>query len=62
MVYEAETYEREFVEVPTYAGAQFLSDVGGAAGLVLGVSVATVVGLIDCIILNIAKLVIKIFF
>jgi len=27
---------------------QFLSDVGGAAGLVLGVSLATLVGFLDC--------------
>ena len=36
------------LEVPDYKVAQFLSDAGGAAGLFLGISVATVIGCFDC--------------
>lgn len=31
---------------------QFLSDVGGAAGLVLGLSLTTILGMFDCLILS----------
>ena len=34
-------------ETPEYGMENFLSDVGGTAGLILGMSFATVIGLID---------------
>ena len=35
---------------------QFLSDVGGAAGLVLGMSLTTILGIFDCFILSVASM------
>ena len=34
-------------ETPEYGSENFMSDVGGTAGLILGMSFATIVGLID---------------
>ena len=48
VVYLAEVNEVTHLEVAQYTIEQFLSDVGGAAGLVLGVSLATLVGFLDC--------------
>ena len=36
---------------------QFLSDVGGAAGLVLGMSLATIIGVADCLIVSIYRII-----
>ena len=35
--------------------ARFLSDIGGAAGLVLGMSIASILGFIDCLIIYLFK-------
>ena len=35
------------LETPEYGSENFMSDVGGTAGLILGMSFATIVGLID---------------
>ena len=37
----------EYLETPDYGKENFMSDVGGTAGLILGISFATIVGLID---------------
>ena len=38
-----------YYERPDYDKARFLSDIGGAAGLILGMSIASILGFIDCI-------------
>ena len=48
VVYLPEVNKVTHLEVAEYTIEQFLSDVGGAAGLVLGVSLATLVGFLDC--------------
>ena len=49
VVYLAEVNEITHLEVAQYSIEQFLSDVGGAAGLFMGMSMATVLGTFDCI-------------
>ena len=49
VVYLAEVNEVTHLEVAQYTVEQFLSDVGGAAGLFMGMSLATVLGTFDCI-------------
>ena len=49
VVYLAEVNEITHLEVAQYSIEQFLSDVGGAAGLFMGMSLATVLGTFDCI-------------
>lgn len=39
----------KYEEFPDYPKAQFLSDIGGAAGLCLGMSFASLIGIIDCL-------------
>lgn len=51
----ADTREIVNKEVPDYDLNQLLSDIGGAAGLFLGISVGTIVGLIDCAIVAVAR-------
>ncbi|CBY40809.1 unnamed protein product, partial [Oikopleura dioica] len=46
VVYLAEVRGTVHEEVPDYGSEQFLSDVGGAAGLVLGMSLTSVIGLL----------------
>ena len=48
-VYLAEVNEITHLEVAQYSIEQFLSDVGGAAGLFMGMSLATVLGTFDCV-------------
>jgi len=38
-----------YYERPDYDKARFLSDIGGAAGLILGMSIASILGFIDCL-------------
>mgnify|MGYP000242819937 CR=1 FL=1 len=40
---------QKYEEFPDYPKAQFLSDIGGAAGLCLGMSFASLIGIIDCL-------------
>ena len=47
-----EVEEVMFVETPEYTLENYLSDVGGAAGLILGMSAATIVGFIEHILLH----------
>ena len=49
VVYLAEVNEVTHLEVAQYTIEQFLSDVGGAAGLFIGMSLATVLGACDFI-------------
>ena len=49
IVYLAEVNEITHLEVAQYSIEQFLSDVGGAAGLFMGMSLATVLGTFDCV-------------
>lgn len=49
VVYLAEVNEVTHLEVAQYTIEQFLSDVGGAAGLFMGLSFATVLGTCDFI-------------
>ena len=49
VVYLAEVNEVTHLEVAQYTVEQFLSDVGGAAGLFMGMSLATVLGTFDCV-------------
>ena len=51
VVYLAEVNEVTHLEVAQYTIEQFLSDVGGAAGLFMGMSLATVLGTCDFIFL-----------
>ena len=53
VVYLAEVNEVTHLEVAQYTIEQFLSDVGGAAGLFMGMSLATVLGTCDFIFLMI---------
>ena len=45
-----ESKEFQHREEPDYALSQYLSDVGGAMGLVLGASLVSVLELFDCLI------------
>lgn len=54
VVYTGESYHMTHIiftcidsETPEYGSENFMSDVGGTAGLILGMSFATIVGLID---------------
>ena len=53
VVYLPEVNEVTHLEVAEYTIEQFLSDVGGAAGLFIGMSLATVLGTCDFIFLMI---------
>ena len=57
----ADTREIVNKEVADYDLNMLLSDIGGAAGLFLGISVGTIVGLIDCAILAGVKLIRRLF-
>ena len=57
----ADTREIVNMEVPDYDLNMLLSDIGGAAGLFLGISVGTIVGLIDCAVLAGVKLIRRLF-
>ena len=52
VLYMTEVEEVMFVETPEYTLENYLSDVGGAAGLILGMSAATIVGFIEHILLH----------
>ena len=47
-----EVEEVMFEETPEYTLENYLSDVGGAAGLILGMSAATIVGFIEHVLLH----------
>ena len=55
VLYMTEVDEVVYTETPEYGIDSFLSDVGGTAGLILGMSFATVIGLIDIVLQHIAK-------
>ena len=50
-----------YYEKPDYDRARFLSDIGGAAGLILGMSIASILGFIDCILIYFLQFISKIF-
>ena len=50
VIYMTEVEEVCYTEVAEYGIENFLSDVGGTAGLILGMSFATVIGLVDIMI------------
>lgn len=50
VIYMTEVEEVCYTEVAEYGIENFLSDVGGTAGLILGMSFATVIGLVDILI------------
>ena len=62
VVYLAEVNEVTHLEVAQYTIEQFLSDVGGAAGLFMGMSLATVLGTCDFIFLMVYESVQKTLF
>jgi len=62
VVYLAEVNEVTHLEVAQYTIEQFLSDVGGAAGLFMGMSLATVLGTCDFIFLMIFESIQKAYF
>ena len=49
MIYLVEDGDRYSVEMPEYTVTQLWSDIGGAAGLMLGISFATLIGVVDCL-------------
>ena len=49
MIYLVEDGDRYLVEMPEYTVTQLWSDIGGAAGLMLGISFATLIGVVDCL-------------
>lgn len=55
LAYMQEVREVTNLEVPDYISSQYLSDTGGAAGLFLGMSVATILGALDCCICYVVK-------
>ena len=55
VLYMTEVDEVVYTQTPEYGLDLLLSDVGGTAGLILGMSFATVIGLIDIILQHIAK-------
>ena len=50
-----------YYEKPDYDRARFLSDIGGAAGLILGMSIASILGFIDCILIYFLQFISKTF-
>ena len=46
VLYLSEVVETTHEEIPDYGPEKFFADIGGAAGLVLGMSVATLAGII----------------
>lgn len=52
VLYMTEVEEVMFEETPEYTLENYLSDVGGAAGLILGMSAATIVGFIEHVLLH----------
>ena len=50
VIYMTEVDEVCYTEVAEYGIENFLSDVGGTAGLILGMSFATVIGLVDILV------------
>ena len=50
-----------YYERPDYDKARFLSDIGGAAGLILGMSIASILGFIDCLFIYFIRCLRKIF-
>ena len=62
VVYLPEVNKVTHLEVAEYTIEQFLSDVGGAAGLFIGMSLATVIGTCDFIFLMIYEFVQKTLF
>ena len=62
VVYLPEVNQVTHLEVAEYTIEQFLSDVGGAAGLFIGMSLATVIGTCDFIFLMIYESVRKTLF
>ena len=49
MIYLVEDGDKYSVEMPEYTVTQLWSDIGGAAGLMLGISFATLIGVVDCL-------------
>ena len=55
VIYMTDVEEVCYTEVPEYTREDFLSDIGGSAGLILGMSVATVIGFLDIVIQSFVK-------